>query len=173
MKEKDSYSFNKHKTITKLGINLRGLYLNEIITLEQSISFYIAASITSTFETQIKILNSLIDRITFNEKKNILKSLLDKKAIEGGFIKTKNKWPHSDLLHEIQDLTRIRNYFAHYVLDIYSEEAYNRSPKECALVEYRDGVDRKWFSLDSVEILIHKIHKCQEEITQLNIKHNL
>lgn len=108
--------------------------------------------------------NYILDRLTFEAKRTAFKGLLDKKATEDGFIKTKsNSWVHGKLIDNIKKLNDQRVYFAHYYL------AYPRPHGKyvICLVEYRDTLKSHDYSEEQMDLLIAEIKKVAKDIEDL------
>ena len=137
---------SKLQDLVDLSVFYRGSIITEWIHLEKYIESYILNYFTKDTEKQLELAQLLINRLNFESKRSVFKTILEKKAIINGFKKTKsNSYPDSELLDEIRKINLERNYFAHYVID-YSEDAVILSPNQITLMEFRDKTVQKAYT---------------------------
>jgi hypothetical protein len=146
------------------GHYLRGLVINEFCGLESGLQRYIATYFLGDSDSRKEFSNIILDRLTFEAKRTSLKTILDKKAIEKGFVKTKNnKWPHAQFLDEIRRLNDHRNYFAHYLMTM----PQTPTDKAIGLAEFRDNLKIITYTDDEIQKLLTDITTTYHAIEEL------
>ncbi|RYY06385.1 MAG: hypothetical protein EOP43_06530, partial [Sphingobacteriaceae bacterium] len=104
----------------------RGLVIGSFTNLEKTIETILIDEFITDDSKKVDFMMIILDRMTFEAKRTSLKSILDKKAVTGGFIKTKNNsYPNGKLFDEIRLLQDQRNYFAHFPIILPSVASYN------------------------------------------------
>jgi hypothetical protein len=105
--------------------------------------------------------NIILDRLTFESKRTALKTLLDVKAIKSGFVKTNsNSFPTSKLIEEIRLVNFERINFAHYVHMV----PWSKDDSIITLVEHRDSIKFKSYTLEKFNKIIERIQKATDEV---------
>ena len=128
----------------------RGRIIDCFTRLELNIDEYLVRYFDVQNITDFKCV--ILDRLTFEAKRTSLKAILDKKALEGGFIKTKNNsYPHSKMIEQLRRLIDERNHFAHYLLSI-PQEINDLYP--VVLIEFRDSKSLIGYSQADINALI-------------------
>jgi hypothetical protein len=96
----------------------RGKLLDTFNALEKMIENYLVDYFWPGNQFKANQLQGIIlDRLTFEAKRTSLRAILERRATDNGFVKTKNNsYPDSKFLDEIRLLNDERNYFAHYYL---------------------------------------------------------
>lgn len=96
----------------------RGKLIDTFNLLEKSIEHLLMDYFTpNNNEKRIDFRFIILDRLTFQSKKDSLLALMNRYAESKGFVKTgSNSWPHSEVFKDIQFAQDERNKFAHYFL---------------------------------------------------------
>lgn len=145
---------------------LRGKFLNEYTFLEKAIEFCLISHFISDKDKQLMFVEIVLDRMTFEAKRTALKALLDRKATDNGFIKTKNnKYPFGKLFDEIRILNDQRNCFAHYHLvlpPIDSQENY-----VIGLSQYRDKLNYLLYTQELFDKWIVRIKNAESDLSDI------
>ena len=142
----------------------RGSIINEWIMLEKAIENYIVRYLSTDTNKQIEIAELLLDRIGFDMKRGVFKAILDKKAEENGFKKTKNnKAPHAKLIENLRLINIKRNHFAHY-MGVYDESALSDYPEKITLIEFRDQARRITYTQKEYQKIRQDIYDLHVEI---------
>lgn len=130
------YSIWRHQYIEK-SYYYRGRLIDTFNLLEKSIEHLLMDYFTPhNDEIRIDFRFIILDRLSFQSKKDSLLALMNRYAESKGFIKTgSNSWPHSEVFKDIQFAQDERNRFAHYFL-IIPEVA---TDDFIILAEMRDG----------------------------------
>jgi hypothetical protein len=155
-------------TFDPMDINhaARGKVINEFCLLEQAIEWFIVSHFVTVPGYKVAIKHILLDRMTFETKRGILKHLLDLKSVKkDGFTKTKNNSsPYAKLVDEIRRLNDIRNEFAHY--RIMTIEPPSNDVK-VILLNSRDFIGVKEYEEAEVDSIIQRIKKSAETIRKM------
>lgn len=142
----------------------RGSLIDCFNKLEKTIENYIAKHFGLKDNVFYEFHHVVLDRLTFESKKDILNKIMNDKAIANGFIKTgNNKWPHSKLFKDIQEVKDERNAFAHYYLLIPNEPNEN----VIVLAEFRDNPEAHHYTLKEFNGIIQKINEATRQIYKL------
>lgn len=143
----------------------RGYAINEFTKLEKALDQYILIYfIPHQNNMQSPMHEIILDRLTFESKRTAVKSILDKKSDDTGFIKTKNNsYPYGKLFDEVRKLIDLRNNFAHF-LDAYD----SAEPKSViTLIKFRDKTDIIRYEQSEFDDLIFRIKKTTEDVLNL------
>jgi hypothetical protein len=158
---------NTLETLVNKAVFYRGSIINEWIHLEKAIEGYICHYFTQDISKQEELFNVLVDRLTFDSKRLVLKTLLDRNSELNGFKKTKkNSYPYSDLMEELRKINLERNYFAHYLFD-YSNHAIINCDKQLTLLEFRDKTKRKTYKEEEYVQLRQRIFDAHNKVNEL------
>ena len=113
------YSMWRHQYIEQ-SYYYRGKLIDTFNLLEKSIEHLLMDYFTPTdIVKRIDFRFIILDRLTFQSKKDSLLALMNRYAESKGFVKTNSKpWPHSEVFKDIQFAQDERNKFAHYFLII-------------------------------------------------------
>jgi len=128
---------------------IRGKVIAHFAMFEKNFETVLAAEFSGHGEVRTKMQNIIFDRMTFENKRTALKTILLKRANENGFERSKKKGhPNKMLIEELTYLNSIRNQFAHYP----TIQATNQFEYSCAigLIEYRDSPNFKWFTSEKL-----------------------
>lgn len=154
----------KQFTHLSQGHFLRGFLINEFSGLEKSLERYIGIYVLGESGDLDRLINIILDRLTFEAKRTAFKTIRNNIAIENGFVKNKsNKYPDSDLIHEIRRINDHRIYFAHFMIvmpDINSD-------KVISLVEFRDSTKIISYTEDEYNKLIADIKNAYDAIESM------
>src|ERR1700761_274406 len=139
----------------------RGKLIDEFCHIEMELERYLVRYFLHTKPERRELKNLIFDRMTFDSKRTAFKAMLDKKAVENGFVKTKtNSYLHNNLINEIRLLNDQRNYFAHYYLAI----PLNVTEYVIMLAEYRDSVKVHKYTFEKYNTIIERIKAVVKEI---------
>jgi hypothetical protein len=139
----------------------RGNIISRFNQLEGTLGFVLAHYFLKGDEKLTELLNSIIDRLSFEQKRSSLKAIIDKIDVKDGFKKTKNNsWPSNKNFDRIRRLNDQRNYFAHYE-DVSFRGKHN---KVIGLTMRRDEVSPKIISYtkDELNSIIKDINECEQ-----------
>lgn len=142
----------------------RGGVLNETISLERIIDYYIAAHFCKTDKSRQEISELILstERITLNNKVHILLFLVKKYDKEWA-----NK--NQSILEKLEAIPKRRNSFAHYNLSTRIEDSEHfKNTSEITLIKFTNGITFKRYSKDYVQKLVDDIFECSQAIDKLN-----
>ena len=140
----------------------RGKMIDTFNSLEKAIERYFMKHFEVKDDDSFQAI--ILDRLTFQSKKDALSAILNEKSKNAGFLKTKNNaWPNSKIIKAISEAQEIRNYFAHYNLFV------PKSETECiiCLAEFRDSLTLKQYTLDQYNEILTKIDDARESVYAL------
>jgi hypothetical protein len=144
----------------KNAYEIRGYFIDRFTNLEQMMDMYLARYFFKGDNPKaIETRTILIDRLTFESKKNALKYLLDAKSdrdFKAGKYGNHNK-NYKKLVEDIVKLGKIRNYFAHYQAMLPSGQNDGILVR---LVEGRDTFKVIKYTTSQFEGHINTIYKC-------------
>lgn len=144
----------------------RGQLISEFTVLEIAIEYYLAEHFVFDSSMQNSFRSIILNRMTFESKRSSFKTILEQKAIDSGFTKTKsNTYPHGKFLDEIRRLNDERNYFAHYTLVGNSD--FDKNQYVIGLAEFRDSTKYKWYTIEDFNALIRRIRKATNDVLKL------
>jgi hypothetical protein len=120
---------------TEKAYKLRGEVINQTIQLERVMDAFIASHFCSdeTKRTELMILILCTERITFENKRQVLKWIVENH--EKGLIEV-----HAKLFKNLQEIGEFRNLLAHTYLDIENFVDNVKSAK-IALKKYKNQID--------------------------------
>lgn len=130
------YSIWRHQYVEQ-AYYYRGKLIDTFNLLEKSIEHLLMDYFTPDNDNKrVDFRFIILDRLTFQSKKDSLLALMNRYAESKGFVKTgSNSWPHSEVFKGIQFAQDERNRFAHFFLII--PEAI--TDDIIVLAEMRDG----------------------------------
>ncbi len=142
----------------------RRKFINEFNFLEKLIENYLIRHFQIIGPNAEDFANIILDRLTFQSKKESFYALMNKKVTNQGFKKTNNNsYPHGKLFKDITEIQDERNAFAHYDLMIPIDYS-----KICiVLAEFRDSEKRHEYTFKEFEDLILKIKNTTTEVYKL------
>jgi hypothetical protein len=155
-----------------IGHYYRGYILDAFIQLEMAINQYIVTYFLNDDKKSFELTFTILDRMSFRDKKDSFKSILDKLGMKNQFITTKKETnPINALLNEIQLLGEIRNQFAHYYLiAVLPFDDFSESGKVITLAKFKDRFEVKSYSEKELKDLIIRINKAEEKVNDLRKK---
>lgn len=148
---------------------VRGKIIAHFAMFEKNIETLIAAEFSADSADRRKMQNIIFDRMTFENKRTSVKTILLNRAIEEGFEPSKREGhPHKRLMDELTYLNSIRNQFAHFP----TIQASNKLEYSYAigLMEYRDSPNFKWFTYAEIDTIINRTQSAKIEILNLTKK---
>lgn len=154
----------------KIDVNKQNQYRGEFITgfakLERAIDLYLAMYFTGDNSEKINnLIDIIIDRIPFGDKRSALKLLIDQKDDED--FKTgkhgNKKINHKAILEDIRKFAVIRNHFAHYGI-VHRPLAQNVAIQ---LTQHRDGSSIIEYTIDEFNDIISNMEKRRLELIVL------
>jgi hypothetical protein len=148
----------------------RGKVIAHFAKLEKTLESFLSIFFSTIRADRRKIQNIIFDRMTFENKRTSVKTVLLDLELEKGFVKTKsNAHPHKKLLEDLNYLNTTRNHFAHYVtLQATSKIEYEHA---IGLIEYRDSPTYIWYSKEKIDEIIAKIEDVKTQLTKLRTEH--
>lgn len=145
----------------------RGWVINEFATLEKQIEAFILEDLDILEVCGYEMQTIILDRLTFEAKRQSFKKLLEDKYTRSGFVKTNKKsYPFKSLIVELTALNDLRNMFAHYPLN--NNYRSLKPDIVISLVRYRDQYNYVNFSGDEMNKIVERIHKAIEDIESYN-----
>lgn len=141
----------------------RGDIISRFNQLEGTLGFVMAHYFLRGNSKLSELLNSVIDRLSFEQKRTALKAIVDKIDVKNGFVKTKsNKWPSNEYFDRIRRLNDHRNYFAHYSLVAFM----GKHDKVIGLEERRDVISSKVKAYTEKELqgIVAEMVECERYI---------
>ncbi|HTM99995.1 MAG TPA: hypothetical protein VL088_14665 [Pedobacter sp.] len=145
----------------------RGWVINEFATLEKQIEAFILKDLQVMNLCGYEMQTVILDRLTFEAKRQSFKKLLEDKYLRSGFVKTNKKtFPFKPLIIELNLLNDLRNMFAHYPLN----DNYRNLNKDTviSLTRYRDQYDHINFSGEEMDKIVERIQKAIIDIDSYN-----
>lgn len=143
----------------------RGYFISEFAKLERVIDIFFAHYFIRDNNPKYhnELISILIDRISFESKRDALKVVLDliyldKTAHNGG----KKVKEFKVLLDEIGKAARIRNYYAHYLSTNLRDETIAIS-----LVQFRNSSNIIVYTKDEFNNQISQINKCAKAVADI------
>lgn len=147
----------------------RGKVIAHFAFFEKALEWLLASEFSPNRKIQRTMKSVIFDRMSFEQKKTSIRTMLLERGIQEGFVQTKTKrHPYKTLIDELTELNSIRNQFAHYP----TVQATNRFEYGSAigLDENRDNGKMIWFSVEDIEMIIARIAKAQASIYALQKK---
>lgn len=145
----------------------RGWVINEFATLEKQIEAFILEDLEVMSICGYEMQTVILDRLTFEAKRQSFKKLLEDKYLRAGFVKTNKKsFPFKPLIIELNLLNDLRNMFAHYPLN--DNYRILKEDTVISLMRYRDNFDHISFSGEEMDRIVARIHKAIEDIKSYN-----
>jgi hypothetical protein len=140
----------------------RGLFISRFATLEKSIDIYLAAEFSERGKIE-GLSQIIIDRLTFENKRTALRTILDKKSIADGFKKTNSKsFPSGKFIEELRILQMHRNYFAHYHTSVNTAQPDSL----ISLIEFRDSRTILHYNQEKLFGLIERIDEAVAKLVK-------
>ncbi len=127
-----------HTILLNKAYLYRGIVLELSVVLEKSVEELIIKYITHDIESTFKIYTLLFEKISFDGKISILDSILKKLG-----------YKEKKLIGNIRECKDLRNFFAHQLVS-YSKEDISKSDKEVVFTTFRGEILKK--SIDEKEI---------------------
>ena len=145
----------------------RGEFITGFAKLERSLDLYLSTYFVGVDSDRVNnLIDIIIDRIPFGEKRNVLKLLIDKRDNED-FKAGKHgnkKINHKTMLEEIRQLAVVRNYFAHYGI----VHMPNMPPNiAIELFQHRDGNHIIKYTIDEFNNFISDMNRLSLELIKL------
>jgi ABC-type phosphate transport system auxiliary subunit len=137
---------------------IRGQIIAEFCRLEYAIVHTMVDFFTKDEETNSDLIQVVFDRLTFEEKRQSLHTMLQR---EQDKIELDKKHLYSKLMSEVQSLISYRNQFAHYPL-ISFVDPYETSV--ISITKYKDGIKQIEYSKADIDELITRIRKAHDDI---------
>lgn len=139
----------------------RGQFISEFASLEKFIDMFLTKYFTGKEEYK-DFNNIILDRLTFEMKRQSLNTILSNLELSNGFVKTKkNSFSHNKLMDNLVKLNNIRNKFAHSMVVNVADKNANYA---MALVSFRDDVNVTYYSPKEYDNLLMMINSCRIEI---------
>lgn len=156
------------KSDDEAGYRYRGLILNEFVTLELALTDYITTYFLSDSNKLLKyeMTTIILDRLTFEHKRQSFKKIIDSIDLANGYVKTKSKPSlNKDFLNEIRKLIEIRNQFAHYFL--IGVLTFDDIGETLILAEFRDGMKPISYTKNDLYELVDRIKSAANKISEM------
>ncbi len=153
---------NYYSLITETAIEYRGKIIHEACYLEKMIDTYIAMYFCEENPLKISDMQLLIlgdNRMNFESKRQIF-DFISKNYDQNWYYQYKN------ISKDLQDIIEHRNVLAHCLLDT-SEDSKNFQEGVIRFIRFKNNVDYKVYTVDTLFDLWDKIGKC---IKHLGIK---
>jgi len=142
----------------------RGSVIDHFNQIEKNIEAYISKYFKMQGGDKKDFHCLILDRFSFESKRDIFTILLNRKAKKSGFIKTNgNRHPNSTLFKRISDAKSERNKFAHYFLSIPDKE----NDTIINLAEFRDDFSIYSYTIENYNSIIKNTNLINSELIRL------
>ncbi|BFG69623.1 hypothetical protein KACHI17_05040 [Sediminibacterium sp. KACHI17] len=139
----------------------RGQIINVFASLETHLDIFLGQHFCTHEDKKDQMLNLVLSRITFDNKRAIFKFLID-----NYYTKWLAKYP--DFNAAIKDISDERNIFAHYTMDTTLEGIdYMVNSRNVVFIKFKNQRERIEYSEQRINELIGKISKWAEAIAEL------
>ncbi len=148
------------------AIKQRGALINEVITLERMIDYFIACHLCQTEEKRQEICELILgtERMTFGGKKQVFEALRNKYYSTD--IKTTKK-----IATSLQSIVNRRNRFAHMQLSTRIEDALHyKTTGEITFINFTNGIEFHTYSKERFQKYFDELYECMVEINEINKK---
>jgi len=153
----------KLEKLLELGVDTRGLIINQTIMAERLIDEYLSNHFCNTQEDVVEIMDLVFGSksITFESKHQIFKEIL--KRYNKDF-QSSNKTIHKD----IDEMIRIRNIMAHYLLDTTYDVVEGFSGNEISFIKFAKIRVKETFTTDKIASHLKMLDETIDKIIILN-----
>ncbi|MCX2474082.1 hypothetical protein OQZ33_07050 [Pedobacter sp. MC2016-05] len=148
---------------TKKSHYYRGWIINEFAKLDKEIESFILEDLKIVELCGYEMQTIILDRLTFEAKRQSLRKLLEDKFRKAGFIKTNKKsYPCKTLINELTLLNDLRNMFAHYPSNNFATNLNDDTV--VSLTRYRDTFEYINYNLIEINQIIERIKQATKDI---------
>ena len=147
-----------------------GVILNSFVLLENEISYAISEYFLGDSDKVWRLMDIVLDRLTFESKRASLKAIVEKTEDSNGFIKTKNNsYACKEFFNELRLLNDQRNYFAHYFLIQGSNVAHPSNTKDVVLIltDFRDKGKDHYYTKAYSEKIVDRIQNAKQAVVRI------
>lgn len=152
---------NKADEIINYSIKKRGEILHQCIMLEKKIDSFFSNYFCKDPNKRLLFFYIFMDKISLDSKISMLESLLNK--ISTNELKTSYK----ELISDLREIKDDRNRFAHYMVDVISDQSIDNFPKAINLVSFKNSTRLFNYDDDKLKNLIDKINNCSSKLSGL------
>jgi hypothetical protein len=151
------------REFTEKAFYYRGQFIDIFNQLEKTVEQYLILHFKAVNPDEFQ--SVILDRLTFQSKKEAFITVLNNISTGNGFVKTgKNSWPNSNLFKILGEAQDKRNHFAHHYL--YVPE--RKIDAVICLAEFRDNLKVKIYTAKMYNDLLDRIKSATREINLLN-----
>lgn len=130
----------------------RGKIISQFCFLEMTMSMIITESFTSDRELANQMYHTLLERMTFENKRASFQAIIYGRAVE-------NRTKYKLIFKELIELNELRNQFAHYPL-IPAIADWDQETG-MGLAKFRDKPNAIRFKVDELEYILARINKLE------------
>lgn len=144
----------------------RGAFINEVISLERMVDYFIACHLCKTEEKRQEICELILgtERIGFGGKKQIFQAIREK----SDKIK-KDEEATARIVKYLENTIRRRNTLAHIQLSMRIEDAVHfKQTSEITFVHYTNKIGFHKYSRERFQKYLDEIHDCMLLINEIN-----
>ncbi|MEJ5996100.1 hypothetical protein WG904_16850 [Pedobacter sp. Du54] len=153
----------KLQKLFALGVDTRGNIINQTIMLERLIDEYLSNHFCKTQKSVVEIMDLIFGNklITFESKHQVFREILNRHNKD---FQSANKTIHKD----IDEIIRIRNIMAHYLLDTEWDVVEGFSINEISFIKFDKKRKKEVFTIDKISSHLKMLDETINKIIILN-----
>jgi hypothetical protein len=146
-------------------LQVRGLIIQEIVTMERLVDAYISGYFCPTNEKRGEMLDLILstNKITYEAKAHVVREILNRE-----FPGKKNE--HTALYKDLIYIAEERNKVAHYMIDASQDciDKFIEDKETVSLLKFEKTRSRETFTKERIEKVVKKVHVLTEKFIDYN-----